>query len=169
MVSLTLVFILINIILIAATIFSNAFKARIIGTALLIVDIIMISLSLFDSYINHNQIKIFLINLIASINLFGNNKNYAIFSAGLIVVLQYFIIWLVLYTLLKKWVPYHPPVLLSKKEKRKLLKQSILWKIILFISTNVTLIYVLVIFNYISNLPLGFLKNIFKFGFGVNL
>lgn len=169
MVSLSLILLLIDILVLVAIIFANVFRTRVIATSLIILDLAGIITKLFDYFVLDNKIEGLFIGLVDSLNLSGaaQDNQYVLFIAGLIVLLQLFVIWLMIYTLLRRFVPYKPPILLSKHEERTLLNEAVLWKSLLFISLNVAIIYVLVIFNYAANLPLGFLEFIFKFGFGV--
>ena len=169
MISLSLILLLINIIVIVAVIFANVFKSRVIATSLLMVDLFAMLLKVFDNYVFNNQIEDFFIDLVRSLNLTtsATNPNFIVFIAGLIVLLQLFVVWLMLYALLRRFVPYKPPVLLSKHEERTLLNEAVLWKSLLFISLNIMMIYVLAILNHAAKLPFGLLEPLFRIGFGV--
>lgn len=167
MVSLSLVFIFLNILLVVGIVFLNLPKSRIIATSLGIVDIALLFLKLFDSYVLNNQIEDFFINAVSSLNLTSSTSQYVTFFAGLIVLLQWLVLWITVYALLRRFIPYKPPILLTKHERRMLTNEAVLWKSVLFITANVMLIYTLRIVNYAANLDLGFLSFLFSLGFGV--
>ncbi len=169
MISLSLILVLVNIIVIVAVLFANVFKSRVIATSLLMIDLFGVLLKVFDNYIFNNQIEDFFIDLVRSLNLTASvtNPNFITFIAGLIVLLQLFVAWLMLYALLRRLVPYKPPILLSKHEERTLLNEAVLWKSLLFISLNIMIIYVLAILNHAAKLPYGILEPLFYIGFGV--
>lgn len=167
MVSLSLVFLLINILLIVAIVFLNVSKARLVATSFIILDIILVFLKLFDAFINNNAIEDFFINAIASLNLTINTSRYITFMAGLLVLLQWLVIWITIYALLRKFITYKPRILLTKREERIMTNESFFWKFLLLLSSNVVLIYALTIVNYATNLDLGFLEILFSIGFGV--
>lgn len=167
MVSLSLLFLLINILLIIAIVFLNVSKARLMATSFIILDIILIFFKLFDAFINNNALEDFFINAIASLNLTINTSRYITFMAGLLVLLQWLVVWIVLYALLRRFIAYKPHILLTKREERIMTNESFFWKFLLFLSSNVVLIYTLTIVNYATNLDLGFLAFLFSLGFGV--
>lgn len=167
MVSLSLIFIFLAILLLVGIIFLNVPKSRIIATSLGIVDIVLIFLKLFDAFVLENQIEDFIINAVSSLNLTTSTSQYVTFFAGLIVLLQWLVLWITIYALLRRFIPYKPPILLTKHEKRMLANEAILWKSLLFVSANIMLVYTLRIVNYAANLDLGFLSFLFSFGFGV--
>lgn len=169
MISLSLLLILINFIIIIVVIFANVFRSRVIASSLIIIDLVLIIVKAFDYFVFANQIEDFFINLVLSLNLTGveKNPNFAIFIAGLIVILQMFVLWLMIYALIRRFVPYKPPILLSKHEERTSLNEAVIWKTLLVISLNIACIYVLVVINYVMGLEYGFLEVLFKFGFGV--
>ena len=167
MVSLSLVFIFLDILLLVGIIFLNVPKSRIIATSLGIVDISLLFFKLFDSYVLNNQIEDFFINAVSSLNLTSSTSQYVTFFAGLIVLLQWLVLWITVYALLRRFIPYKPPILLTKYEEKVLVNESILWKSLLFVVANVMLIYTVIIVNYVANLDLGFLSFLFSFGFGV--
>ena len=167
MVSVTLIYLLLNILLIISIVFSNAFKARVLSTTFFLVYLMIILIKLFDKYINGNLLESSLINLIYSLNLTDSSSRYVLFFAGLIVLLQCFVLWITLYALFRRFVPYQPPILLSKHEERNIFYESLFWKIVLFLTTNFLMIFTLRIVNYAADLEYGFLEIIFSFGFGV--
>lgn len=167
MVSLSLIFIFIDILILVGIIFLNLPKARIISTSLGLVDILLLFSVIFDRFVLNYQIEDFIINAVASLNLTTSTSQYVTLLAGLIVLLQLLVLWVTVYALLKRFIPYKPPILLTKHEQRVLINEAFFWKTLLFISANVMLIYTLGIINYATNLDLGFLSFLFSFGFGV--
>lgn len=168
MISLSILYIAINVILIIYLVFINPFEARKKTTALLPVLVIFYLLYFFDSYINKNNIQRWALELIMNIDAFKiptiSSLNSSHFLLGIIIIIEILAISFMLYAFYENVFIYTPPLLLNKKERNARIGLALLWKSSLFITLNLFLIFVLKELNYVMCLPLGFLEPLFKLG-----
>ncbi len=171
MLDLTILFLLLNALLIIWLIFVNGFQARKNATALLPPAILLWLVYLFDAYINKSRIKLWFVELIMNLKIIPiettDQVGYATFIAGLLIIVETVAFYFMLYAIYANLFSYVPPILRSKKEKQVIFWNAFLWKSVLFIGCNMFLIFALIISNKLMELPLGFLAPIFKLGVGL--
>lgn len=168
MLNLSILYLLFTFILLITTIFCSSFSARKIATALVPCVLFLWLFQLFDIFLNQSKLQQGWITFISQI-LTGSTEQIATFFAGLLIVLELFCIFLMIYAIFSRFITFTPPIMMTRSEKYSAISRTILWKVLLFVGADLSCIFILTVFNHLMQLPEGFLSSFFQLGFGAAL